>query len=56
MVETGDPRGERLEADDLAFGEASRIRLDGSRLNTEGGLPPHAPKIDWNTNIFASIE
>lgn len=39
MVETGGPRGERLEADDLAFGEASRSRLDGSRLNTEGGLP-----------------
>jgi len=43
LVETGGPRGERLEADDLAFREASRSRLDGSRLNTEGGLPPHAP-------------
>jgi len=43
LVETGGPRGERLEADDPAFREASRSRLDGSRLNTEGGLPPHAP-------------
>jgi len=33
-------------------GEASPSRLDESRLKTEGGLPPHAPKIERTTNAF----
>ena len=43
MGETGVPRGERLEADEPVSQRGLLNRLDESRLNTEGGLPPHAP-------------
>ncbi len=56
LVETGGPRRERLEADDPAFREASRSRLDGSRLNTEGGLPPHAPLRTQVYHIFFGMD
>ena len=52
MGETGVPRGERLEADEPVSQRGLLNRLDESRLKTEGGLPPHAPKIKRTTNTF----
>ncbi|MEM1677473.1 MAG: hypothetical protein QW095_06520, partial [Nitrososphaerota archaeon] len=40
---------------DPAFGETPGNRQDESRLNTEGGLPPHAPKYFTNINIFCGL-